>query len=188
MSVDEYFEFEAASALRHELVGGEIYAMSGATRRHARIVANVLTHLHAAASGGPCECYAEAVKLRVGDSIYYPDIVVTCSDTDSDEHVVREPCVLVEITSPGSARIDRTEKALVYRAIPSLRAYLVVEQGWRRVVHHWREGDVWHARTIDGDGSIAVPCPESELTLAQIYEGLQPLTVRELEAIGYSVD
>lgn len=35
--------------------------------------------------------------------------------------------------------------------------------------------------------TIPIPCPETALTLEEIYEGLAPLTVREMEAIGYQV-
>jgi len=35
MTVEEYFRFEETSPIKHEYVAGEVYAMSGATVRHA---------------------------------------------------------------------------------------------------------------------------------------------------------
>lgn len=187
LTLEAYLEFEAASPRRHEYVAGEVYAMTGASRRHNHIVRNILVRIHAAAAGGQCQVYFEAVKLRVGEDIYYPDVMVTCSATDTDDLIVREPCLLIEVTSPETARSDRTDKLFAYRAIPSLEAYLIVEQGWRRVERHYRDANGTWQRDSIPEGSVPVPCPEMELTLDEIHGGLAPLTVREMEAIGYAV-
>jgi hypothetical protein len=34
MTVEEYFQFEERSLIKHEYVAGEVHAMSGATARH----------------------------------------------------------------------------------------------------------------------------------------------------------
>ena len=189
LSFEEYLRFESASPVRHEFVAGEVYAMEGASRRHSRVVGNIYARLRAAAIGGPCEVFFEGVQLRIGDDIYYPDAMVTCSASDTHSHMVFEPCLLVEVASPSTARLDRMEKLLAYRAIATLQAYLVVEQAWRRVVRHWRDASgVWQQDELQGEGAIPLSCPEVLLTLDQIYEGLAPLTVKELEAIGYGVE
>ncbi len=189
LTFEEYLELEMASPLRHEFVAGEVYAMEGASRRHSRVVGNIYTRLRSAATGGPCEVYLEGVKLRVGVDIYYPDSIVTCSASDSDSHMVLEPCLLVEVTSPSTARADRTSKLQAYRTVAALQTYLVVEQAWRRVVRHLCDASgQWMEEELLGDGAISLHCPETVLTLDQIYEGLAPLTVKELEAIGYGVE
>ena len=189
LSFEEYLKFETASPVRHEFVAGEVYAMEGASRRHSRVVGNIYARLRAAAIGGQCEVLFEGVQLRVGDDIYYPDAMVTCSASDTHSHMVLKPCLLVEVTSPSTARLDRMEKLLAYRAIATLQAYLVVEQAWRRVVRHWRDASgVWQQDDLQGEGAIPLSCPEVLLTLDQIYEDLAPLTVKELEAIGYGVE
>jgi Uma2 family endonuclease len=189
LTFEEYLEFEQASPQRHEFVAGEVYAMSGPTRRHGRVVGNVFARLHAAARGGQCEAFVESIMLRVGNDVYYPDVVVTCSATDSHDQWVLQPCLVVEVTSPSTARIDRTNKLQAYRSIPSLATYLIVEQAWRRVVRHWRDtSGEWQQEDLREDGTMMLSCPEVMLTLDQIYEGLAPLTVKELEAIGYGVE
>lgn len=189
LTVDGYLAFEEASAGRHEYVKGEVYAMTGASKRHNQIAGNIFARLRESAKGSPCQVFIEAVKLRVSDDvIYYPDVMVVCSDTDRDALVVREPCLVVEITSPDTARVDRSEKLVAYRRIPSLKAYLIVEQAARRIDRHWRDATgEWQREELVGEGAIQLPCPETTLTLDEIYEGLAPLTVRELEAIGYAV-
>jgi Uma2 family endonuclease len=79
----------------------------------------------------------------------------------------------VEVTSTTEA-IDRREKLLAYRKLPGLRAYLIVEGQEMRVERHWRdEADQWWQAEVAGaEGVVPVPCPETELALPQIYEGL----------------
>lgn len=189
LTFDEYLEFEQSSPLRHEFVAGEVYAISGPSRRHGSVVGNIFARIHTAARGGPCRAYVEAIMLRVGNDVYYPDVVVTCSATDAHDQWVVKPCLLVEVTSPSTARIDRTNKLGAYHSIASLTTYLIVEQAWRRVVRHWRDASgTWQQEDLRGDGSIMLSCPDVMLTLDQIYEDLAPLTVKEMEAIGYGAE
>src|SRR3712207_4092571 len=79
LTVDEYLALEESATVRHEYVGGEIFAMVGATKRHNRIIGNIYGRLWGSARGGPCRVYSESVKLRVADdAIYYPDLMVAC--------------------------------------------------------------------------------------------------------------
>ena len=189
LTLGEYLAFERASPVRHEYVGGEVYAMVGASRRHHDVVGNIYTRLRIAATGGPCRVYFEGVPLRLGDDIYYPDLIVTCSKSDTDTHMVLQPCLLVEVTSPTTARSDRTDKLEAYRGIESLQCYLIVEQAWRRVVRHLCDAaGLWQQEDLRGEGATRLSCPEVMLTFDQIYEGLAPLTVKEQEAIGYGAE
>lgn len=189
LTFEEYLEFEQESPLRHEFVGGEIYAMNGASRRHSHVVGNIFVRLRSAASGGPCEVHLQGFMLRTGSDVYYPDVMVGCNASDSDDLWAREPCLLVEVTSPSTARIDRTNKLQAYCSIASLKTYLIVEQAWRRVVRHWRDArGRWQQEDLRGDATIMLSCPEVMLTFDQIYEGLAALTVKEMQAIGYGAE
>src|SRR5919201_336187 len=95
LTVEEYFALEEASPVRHEYVNGEIYAMSGATRRHSRIAVNIAARLWHAARGGPCRVHRGEVKLRIGRVIYYPDVMVACGAEPDDERVEDAPCLVV---------------------------------------------------------------------------------------------
>ena len=80
LTVDEYRALELTSELRHEYVRGIIRAMTGASRRHNRIVGNVYRRLAAAADAGACRAYVNEVRVRVAhDVFYYPDVVVACA-------------------------------------------------------------------------------------------------------------
>ena len=177
LTVEEYLRMEETASVRHEYVGGMVYAMVGATKRRNRLALNIATRLLAATRGGPCRVYSSDVKLRVEDVFYYPDVMVACGPEGEDEDPLVEvaPCLVVEVASPSTESIDRREKMLAYRKIPMLQAYLIVSQQDRRVERYWRgEDGAWRQGEAAGDGSkVSIPGPDPfELTLAEIYEGL----------------
>ena len=184
MSVEEYLRFEADSPIKHEYVAGDVYAMSGVTRRHARIVSNLVIRLGTAARGGPCEVIAVDVKLRVAhDRFYYPDVMVLCTPGSDEDVVLRDPRLIIEVTSRGTARVDRGEKLESYKGIASLRDYLIVDHRRRRVERHRRdEAGIWRLDEVAGQGTITLASPHVELTLDEIYEGVQPAIVGEDQA------
>lgn len=121
VSVDEYLEMEERSEVRHELVGGMLYAMVGGTDRHNRITLNVASKLLDAAEGGPCRVYISDMRLRIGNNYYYPDVMVACEPPETENPIWRtNPCLVVEVLSPSSESIDRREKLLAYRSIPTV--------------------------------------------------------------------
>lgn len=160
--------------MRHEYVAGQVYAMTGASLRHNRIVGNLFAHLWTAARGGPCRVYSETVRFRAArDIVYYPDVMVACGPEGDDPLSEDAPCLVAEVLSPSTQEIDRREKAMVYKAVPGLRAYLVIHQELRRVERHWcdEEGTWWHA-DVAHEGRVPIPCPALVLTLDEIYEGV----------------
>lgn len=177
LTVEEYLALEETATVKHEYVGGNIFAMTGTTKRHNRIVGNVYRKLADSAEGSPCQVYVEAVKLRVArDVIYYPDVMVTC-EPDDDPLIEENPCLVVEVISPNTETTDRREKLLAYRSLPGLGAYLVVAQDQRRVEHHFRDRDGnWQRNNFVEEGHIPLPCPpEALLTLEDIYRGLEEI-------------
>src|SRR4051812_5984370 len=120
LTIDEYRALEAISELRHEFVHGVVRAMTGASRRHNRIVGNIYRRLADAAEGGPCRVYVEAVRTRVADDVfYYPDVVVACGEP-GDPLEEASPCLVVEVLSPATEVTDLREKAVYYRQKPGL--------------------------------------------------------------------
>ena len=117
------------------------------------------------------------MKLRTADDVfYYPDVMVVREPVGESKVYEASPCLVVEVASPSTESIDRREKMLDYRKIPTLRAYLIVAQDDRRVERYWRGGDgAWRQGEAVGGGSrVPVPCPRPfELTLAEIHEGLE---------------
>lgn len=188
LTVEEYLRLEARAEVRHEYVAGATFAMTGGTVRHAKIIGNVFAQLRAAAAGGPCRVLVNDVKVRAAaDVFYYPDVVVACGPVADTDVYLREPCLVVEVTSPGSESTDRREKLLAYRQIATLRAYLVVDQRRRRVEVHARDaaGGAWRHEQVAGDGAVELPCPAARLALDAVYAGVALPAVGEPEPAGY---
>ncbi len=178
MTVDEYLAFEKQSDLRHEYVAGEVHAMVGASRRHGLIVMNIAARLWQALRGGPCETHTSDIKVQAArDIIYYPDIVVTCSDGEDDPFIIKHPTFIVEVLSPSTASTDRREKMIYYRNMPSMLCYLVVHQDERKLERHWRDatGDPWEFDLLlkSHNSRILIPSLDIELTFDEVYEGVQ---------------
>jgi Uma2 family endonuclease len=76
----------------------------------------------------------------------------------------------VEILSERTKNVDRREKLLAYRALPSLQSYLILSQDEPRCERHWRDpaGD-WHIELIGEGGSMPFPCLGVSLKLVDIY-------------------
>jgi Uma2 family endonuclease len=125
------------------------------------------------------------VHIEARNSVYYPDILVCCDQNDRDELCVRQPCFIVEVLSPSTARVDRYEKRASYERLPSLQEFALVEQNRMRVELYQREGEGWQGYLLlDPDDTVRSSCLGLKMTLAQIYQDVEfpPLGVAEEEA------
>jgi len=182
MTRDEYLAFEERSPLKHEYVAGEAYLMAGVTTRHNLLTLNLARHLYTIARPRRCQVFATDVKLKAGSNIYYPDIMIACGRAAQVDLIVEEPLLVVEVTSPSTRGTDRREKLDAYRRIPSLLAYLIVDQRRRHVLAYLRKpGEEWTRWELTADEAIPLPGLEATLPLDAIYEGinLPPLSVGE---------
>ncbi|MBF0218296.1 MAG: Uma2 family endonuclease [Gammaproteobacteria bacterium] len=129
LTVVEYLEGEKSAKIRHELIDGELYAMSGASERHTLITGNIYAELRQQLRGNPCIPFIIDLKLRINDDFYYPDVMVCCDDSDrEDPYYRRRPTLIVEVLSKTTQQYDRGHKADIYRALPSLQTYILIEQ------------------------------------------------------------
>src|SRR5205085_5629094 len=140
-NVEEYFAIEESSAIRHEFYGGEIFAMAGASLRHNRLVGNVYATLRTRLEGSPCEAFSHDLRVRTPGGLYtYPDVLVICGgielSTDDRLDTVLNPTMLVEVLSDSTRDYDRGGKFALYRELPSLREYLLIEQTTVLVEHY----------------------------------------------------
>ena len=101
-----------------------------------------------------------------------------------DPYLEDKPCLIVEVLSPHTALTARWEKLIAYRIayrkLLSLHTHLIVDQDGKTIERHYRDqGSRWLSEVID-EGGVLVPCPSrTDLTLADIYEGLWIRTARD---------
>lgn len=128
ISEAEYLEGEKISDIKHEFVDGYVYAMTGAKAAHNRIAGNVHAAFHAHLRGKPCQPFMSDMKVKVGSKYFYPDVLVDCSDLPGDAYFTEQPVIIVEVLSSSTRRMDETTKRVAYMQIPSLQAYVLIEQ------------------------------------------------------------
>ncbi len=171
----EYLAREETASVRHELVGGELYAMAGASERHNRIALNIAFHLRSSTRGKSCRAFMADMKLRqaLGTVFYYPDVMLVCDPEDDHPLYKRSPCLIAEVLSPATAKIDLREKWQSYRALPSLRYYLLVdaERLWAKCYSMNASGQ-WFEQELSTEDHVQVDCGDAHLalTLEDIYE------------------
>ncbi len=175
-TLEEYLELEQEAPFKSEFVDGQLFAMAGAADNHNIINTNIVTVLRTAARGSKCRVMASDMKvlLRERPQIgYYPDVVVACDETDREKLFRIRPCLVVEVLPNSTKRTDRNEKKLHYQRISSIKMYLIVDQNLKRVeVCRRSEDGTWQAETLENEGLIELECPNTTLTLEQMYENL----------------
>ncbi|UOG91411.1 MAG: Uma2 family endonuclease [Candidatus Thiothrix sulfatifontis] len=182
----DYLEGEKTAEFRHEYVDGQVYAMAGTSIRHNDIALNIAFALRAATRGTPCKVNASDVKVRAQRSkaYYYPDVIVGCQRDEADEYYLEKPCLIVEVTSKSTEWKDFTEKLIAYQKLASLQVYLIVAQDQPQVTLFYRDAEgAWDVARFDSlEQTITLPCPEANLTLADIYEGVDFTQPAEADA------
>ena len=176
VSEEDYLAGEASSDVRHEYLGGLVYAMAGETRTHKTICLNLISTLRQPLRGGPCRLYASDIRvnlnLRDDSYYYYPDLVVTCDSRDNYPRFVHHPKLILEVLSESTQRVDRREKFFAYTSLPSLEEYVLVTQAVPEVTM-FRRSASWKAETvIGGEANLRLDSVGLSLPLATVYEGL----------------
>ena len=65
IGVDDYLAGELESEVRHEYVGGQVYAMVGASDRHGLLVNALAFVLTPAARKASCQLFTSDMKVRL---------------------------------------------------------------------------------------------------------------------------
>jgi len=163
----DYVQLEAGSPIKHEYLGGQIYAMAGGTPEHAALAMAIGAKLTVAIEGGRCRVYSSDLRVRVSKTglATYPDVSVVCGPREvdpEDKNSVTNPALLVEVTSKSSEEYDRGEKFEHYKTIPSLREYVLVSHQEPAIEVRRRQDDgTWtsHAfRARERAELASVPC------------------------------
>lgn len=177
---DEYLALERQAEYKSEYFNGEIFAMTGASRRHNLVAGNVFAALHLQLRKRPCEIYPSDMRVKVSPTgLYtYPDVVVVCGEPlfdDEQRDTLLNPTVLVEVLSKSTASYDRGEKFEHYRKLKSLAEYLVIAQNKHHVEHYVRQPDnQWLlSETDDIQKTAHLSSIGCDLVLADIYDKVE---------------
>lgn len=172
----EYLAQERQAQTKSEYLNGEIFAMSGASRRHNLITVNIAAGLHVQLRQQPCEVYTSDMRVKVSPTgLYtYPDVVVVCGEPqfeDTELDTLLNPTLIVEVLSKSTEDYDRGGKFEHYRTLDSLQEYLLVAQERCHIVHYTRQPDnTWLlSETTLFEDRLQLPSLTAELIVAEAY-------------------
>ena len=176
LTAEEYLELEWGSEMKHELLDGEMVAMTGGSWFHGLIIGNMVVALKSRLRERRCSVIPSDRRVRASaDAYVYPDVVVACGEPrleDNQRDTLLNPALIVEVLPPSTESYDRGRKFEHYQMIDSLKEYVLVAQDRPRVEHFLRQdGHVWLYTEVSGlEGSVSLPSLGCEVPLSEIYD------------------
>jgi Uma2 family endonuclease len=179
LTIEEYILQEKESGQRYEYHDGKIFALAGGSVNHGLLCGNIYAELRSQlkAKGSNCKPTTSEIKLNIvkENSFVYPDAMVICGDlkkSNSDQNSVTNPILVVEVLSKSTSDYDRGDKFYIYRQIPSLQEYVLIEQARPQVeIFYKKPGtDLWRISRFEGlESKIQLQSVEIEISMSELY-------------------
>lgn len=173
MNPDDFLAWEVAQTRKHELVGGVIKLMAGASRSHLRIQMNLGGGLNARLQDKPCEALAE-VKIVIPNKNYrYADVAVDCGPQQPDDLMATGPRVAFEVESPSNTVSETMDRLADYQSVETMEHVVLLAQT-RAFARVWtRTGEGWVITDFGGlEAALDLPALGLSLPMAEIYRGV----------------
>ena len=179
MNLVEFLAWEGQQADRHEFYRGETFAMVGGTARHNRVILNLASRIGDHLDGTPCQVFAENMKVQLAEGVLYPDVMVTCGKADAgDEQTILDPKLVIEVLSPSTKGYDKRDKFILYRTLPSLREYVLIDPAKRQVeVFTLTLGGAWTLTDQTGAEDLELVSIDYKIRMALVFKGVEAETV-----------
>jgi Uma2 family endonuclease len=115
----------------------------------------------------------DAGVATIGDAVRYPDALVTYTKGPGTDRLIPGIVVVSEVLSPTSGRIDRIDKLLEYRAVPTIRRYVILEHSSTAITVYARPNgeDPWTATALMGGDVLSMPEIGAAVPVATFYDG-----------------
>lgn len=116
---------------KNEFINGKIIKMGGASLNHNTIFTNLFLALGLKIQHNNYRIYSSDMRVHnpVTGSYFYPDISVVRGEPLLKDQVfdnLLNPCLIIEILSPGTEEYDRVDKFTAYQSILTLEEYVLV--------------------------------------------------------------
>jgi Uma2 family endonuclease len=161
---------------KYEYINGKIIEMGGATEKHNTIFANLFGELYISLKSKPYRLYASDMRVHnpITESYFYPDVTVVrgaplLKDQAFDN--LLNPCLIIEILSPGTEEYDRVDKFTAYQSILTLEEYMLVSTEKRQVEYFRKEtANQWQKIVFTkADDRVVLFKGETSIQLSDIY-------------------
>ena len=177
-TIEEYLEIENAAVEKSEFYKGEIFAMSGAKLTHNIIVGNLYSKLHQKLNGKICRPFGSDQRIHIPKNTLftYPDISVFCGKVETlndDEFNTLNPTVIIEVLSPSTKNYDRGDKFKLYRDIPSLKEYILIDSESINIeAFRINTNGFWELQEYKSvDEQLSLPSLQLDIAMSEIYDG-----------------
>lgn len=180
ISPEDYLRLERDAEHKHEYYDGEIRAMAGAGYLHNLICANLTITIGSQLRGKGCSVVGSDQRLQIlsGSAFTYPDITVVCGKPEFNEEkkpdTLLNPTLLIEVLSPSTGQHDRSDKFMLYRQVPSLQQYLMIDSGSIHAELYTRDdlGRWIFTETRDPAAVLDLAGIGCQVPLAEVYAGV----------------
>jgi Uma2 family endonuclease len=180
ISIEAYLEMENAALEKHEYYQGEVFAMSGAKLAHITITGNFFVALMNKLKGKKCKPFNSDLRVHIPSNTLftYPDISIVCGEVitlNDDEYNVLNPTIIIEVLSKSTKNYDRGEKFKLYRDIPTLKEYILVDsQSIHIEAFRINENNHWELEEYNAiDIALEVKAINENILLSEIYDGVK---------------
>jgi Uma2 family endonuclease len=164
MSPEEFLAGERVAETKSEWVGGVVYNMAGASKKHINIVMNLVERLRPIARAHGCFLASSDLLVKTETAYYYPDLVISCDPSD-DPYVETRPCFIVEVLSPSTKRVDNHEKRDAYCALETMQDYWIVQPELRVVEAYHRVEGGWESSHFTANALLNVTCLDLQISV-----------------------
>ena len=177
MTVEDYFEWELKQERKHEYIDGVVYEMPGVSFNHDFIVTNLIYLFVSCLDRARFKIHTAELRVQASPSRYvYPDLTIVRGRSvasDVSKFNLINPYVVLEVTSPTSEDRDRLDKLGYYYDVPSIEAYLIVDQH-RVFAELYTRGQAGWKRQVysEMDDVISLALLDCELPLDSVYLGI----------------
>jgi len=176
LTPEEYFTWEEQQLEKHELIDGQVYAMTGGSVNHSRIAIRFTTMVDILLDTSSCITGNSDLRVNiVGTNNYtYPDVSVTCDDRDkTTSQYITYPCLIIEVLSKTTEAYDRGGKFRMYQNNPVLKDYLLVSSTEMEIdLYHKNDAGQWMIINYGEGDTIELKSINLSFPIEQVYRGL----------------
>ena len=173
---EEYFTWEEQQLEKHELIDGQVYAMTGGSVNHSRIAIRFTTMVDTHLDASSCITGNSDLRVNiVGTNNYtYPDVSVTCDQRDkTTTQYITYPCLIVEVLSKTTEAYDRGGKFRMYQNNAVLKDYLLVSSTAMEIdLYHKNDAGQWMIINYGEGDTIELKSINLSFPIEQVYRGL----------------
>lgn len=182
-TLEEYLRLEEQSQERHIYDAGKIIRIPMAKGPHNIITLNIGSAIKVALKTAGKTSYVvfssnQKVYLPSLDMGLYPDVLVVGEAPeywDENQLLLINPLLIVEVLSPSTRKFDLGGKLGLYKTLPSLREYALVEADQCKVTTSFcEEPDLWRdAAVTDIAGLLPLRSLDCSIAMAEVYENVE---------------